>query len=285
MSLLGFSLVFIAACCHAIWNFCVKKLNSGPELIWLFSLCSVIIYLPVAVVISCSNSLAIDPRTSLFVVGSVILHLGYFLLLQLGYRKGDLSVVYPIARATGPMLSTSLAVLLLKENITLQTVIGGLIVIFAISQLSSKSTNRTSNLLMSLMFGLGAGALIGSYTVWDAYTVSVLLFPPLLLDYVSSIGRCVLLAPVALKRKARLKALWDESKFLILVISVFNPLAYIFVLYALTFTPVVYVAPIREISVLFSVLLGTFFLKEGDMYRRLIWGIIIVVGISLLSLG
>ena len=69
------------------------------------------------------------------------------------------------------------------------------------------------------------------------------------------------------------------------MIALFNPLAYILVLYALTFTPVIYVAPTREISVLLSVLLGTFLLKEGDMWRRVLWGIVIVCGVSLLSMG
>ncbi len=285
MSLLGFALVLLAACCHAIWNFCVKKLNSGPELIWLFSFCSIAIYLPVAVAIFIANPIVIDFRTAIFVVGSVMLHLGYFLFLQYGYRRGDLSVVYPIARASGPILSTFLAVLILGEHVTLQTLIGGAVVIVAISQLSSKNQTKASNTSVSLMFGLGAGTLIGSYTVWDAYTVSVLLFPPLLLDYVSSFGRCVLLTPIALKRKTQIKALWEEHKILVLIISIFNPLAYILVLYALTFTPVVYVAPIREMSVLLSVLLGTFLLNEGDVYRRIFWGAVIVSGISILSLG
>ena len=208
MSLLGFSLVLSAACCHAVWNFCVKKVNSGPELIWLFSFCTVLIYFPVAVSVYLFNSVDISLKTSLFVVGSVILHLGYFLLLQVGYRKGDLSIVYPIARATGPVLSTTFAVFILGENITPQVLIGGIIVIFAISQLNSGTRSRNNNFIASSLFGLSAGALIGSYTVWDAYIVSVLLFPPLLLDYVSSLGRCVLLAPVALKKKDQIYSLY-----------------------------------------------------------------------------
>lgn len=107
MSFYGFFLVLLAACCHATWNFCVKKINGGPELIWLFSLCSIIIYLPIAFIIVGTNPVPVEPRTLFFIVGSILLHTAYFLLLQYGYRKGDLSVVYPIARATGPMLSTT----------------------------------------------------------------------------------------------------------------------------------------------------------------------------------
>ena len=49
MSVAGFLLVLTAAFCHATWNYLVKRINGGPELIWLFSLVSVAIYLPFAV--------------------------------------------------------------------------------------------------------------------------------------------------------------------------------------------------------------------------------------------
>ena len=49
MTPLGIVLVLAAACCHATWNVFVKRIDGGPELIWLFSLLSVLIYLPVAV--------------------------------------------------------------------------------------------------------------------------------------------------------------------------------------------------------------------------------------------
>ena len=48
MTTLGFSLVLAAAFCHAIWNFYVKRLNAGPELVWLFSVVIMVIYGPFA---------------------------------------------------------------------------------------------------------------------------------------------------------------------------------------------------------------------------------------------
>ena len=42
-----------------------------------------------------------------------MLHTAYYLLLDRGYRFGDLSVVYPLARATGPFLTVLVAVTLL----------------------------------------------------------------------------------------------------------------------------------------------------------------------------
>src|SRR5207245_3437678 len=63
-----------------------------------------------------------------FMVGSGVLHLGYFLLLGQGYKVGDLSLVYPLARGTGPVLSTAAAVLLLGEHPTPLALVGAALI-------------------------------------------------------------------------------------------------------------------------------------------------------------
>ncbi|MBT8474135.1 MAG: DMT family transporter, partial [Alphaproteobacteria bacterium] len=195
MSLAGFALVLAAAVCHATWNVFVKRINGGPELIWLFSLISTVLYLPLAIGIILVERPVFDLQQIIFILGSAALHLGYFLVLQMGYRNGDLSLVYPTARATGPLLSTSFAVLFLGEIVTGQMALGAGVIIFGVLMLTGGIRPGARQVSASLLFGLGAGTLIGSYTAWDAYAVSVLLIPPLLLDYASSIGRVALLAP------------------------------------------------------------------------------------------
>jgi drug/metabolite transporter (DMT)-like permease len=108
---------------------------------------------------------------------------------------------------------------------------------------------------------------------------------PLLLDYASSLGRAILLAPLAARRLPEIRGYWRDHRIAVIAIAIFNPLAYILVLYALTFTPVVYVAPTREISVLLTVLMGSLLLGEGDMKRRLKWALVILTGVSLLATG
>lgn len=285
MTFFGFALVLTAAFCHATWNFFIKRINGGPELIWLFSIISVVIYLPIALYILIFQRPVFGFLEVLFIAGSATLHLGYFLLLQKGYSKGDLSLVYPTARATGPFLSASFAVILLGENMTLQMLLGAIAVIIGVVFLTGGFKNGAKNLTTSLGFGIGAGILIGSYTVWDAYAVSILLISPLLLDYASSVSRAILLAPIAAKRKQLIKGYWRDHRLGVFVIAILNPLAYILVLYALTFTPVVYVAPTREIGVLITVLMGSILLGEGDLKRRLIWATIILFGVALLATG
>lgn len=282
MTFFGLALVLAAAFCHATWNFFVKRINGGPELIWLFSALSLVIYLPVIIWVVVVQKPEFGLWQVGFVVGSSLLHLGYFLLLQTGYRKGDLSLVYPTARATGPLLSTSFAVLFLGETVTAQLMLGALIIITGVLFLTNGRKRGAEHISASLFFGLGAGLLIGSYTAWDAYAVSTLLVPPLLLDYASSIGRATLLAPIAHRRRALVAKHWREHRQGVIAIAIFNPLAYILVLYALTFTPVAYVAPARESSVLLTVLAGSLLLGEGKLRQRLCWSAIILGGMVVL---
>ena len=242
-----------------------------------------IIYLPVAVYIWIIEQPIFGIWELAFIAGSAVLHLGYFLLLQVGYRKGDLSLVYPTARATGPFLSTAFAVVVLGESMSLQLGLEAMAIIIGLVCLTGGLKGGPRNAGTSVLFGFGAGLLIGSYTVWDAYAVSILLVPPLLLDHVSSIGRSVLLAPIALKRMDLVKAHWRNHRTGVVIIAILNPLAYILVLHALTFTPVVYVAPTREVSVLLTVLMGSMLLGEGALKRRLAWAVVILRGVAMLA--
>ncbi|MCB1338017.1 MAG: EamA family transporter [Maritimibacter sp.] len=283
MSILGFSLVLAAAFCHATWNYFVKRLNAGPELIWLFSVVGIVIYAPVAIWFA----LGWEATAAGFAVIAVstVLHLAYFLLLQRGYREGDLSVVYPTARATGPLLSTSFAVVFLDAPMNPQMAVGGLVVVFGVLMLTGGQLFGGRRALVSLGFGLTVGIIIASYTVWDARAVGLMAIPPLLLDYASVIGRSVLLTPVARRRWGKVRALWRDHKPEVVVIAVFNTLAYVLVLVALTFTAVSYVAPIREVSVLLTVLMGSLLLGEGHLKRRLLWAGVILTGVAVLALG
>lgn len=285
MSLTAFFLVLAAAVCHATWNLCVKRINGGAELVWLFSIISCALYLPAAIFIFITEEFTFGWLEFGFVIGSSLLHLGYFSLLQAGYRKGDLSLVYPTARATGPVLSVSFAVLFLGEVITLQVAAGATLIIFGVLSLTGGFGKRSRNLTSSLAFGIGTGIFIGGYTVWDAHAVAVLLIPPLVLDLASILCRMTILTPVAIRRFDLVKSHWRDHKGSVLVIAIFSPLAYILVLYAMTFTPVVYVAPLRESSVLLTVLMGSMILGEGDLKRRLGWAIVILAGVSILATG
>lgn len=285
MTPLALALVVAAAACHATWNYLVKRVNGGPELVWLFSIISIILYFPLAAWVYVDQRPVLGRTEIAFCIVGAALHLGYFLLLQKGYRKGDLSLVYPTARATGPLLATGFAVAFLGEHLTWPILLGGVAIVTGVVFLTGGFKHGIRNITSSLLFGLGAGFLIGGYTVWDAYIVTVLGVPPLLLDYTFSLMRASALAPIAIRRREQVRAHWRDHRLAVLGIAVFNPLAYILVLVALTFTPVVYVAPAREVSVLFTVMIGTLVLGEGNFSKRMGWAGLILVGVILLSVS
>lgn len=284
MTTFALFLVLAAACCHATWNYLVKRLNAGPELVWLFSVIASVLFLPVAVGVAVLQRPVFGGRELTFCLVSAALHMAYFLLLQQGYRKGDLSLVYPTARATGPFLSTAFAVIFLGEVLTLPVLAGGLAVVTGVLFLTGGlRRNRARHLTSSVIFGLAAGTLIGSYTIWDAYTVRTVMVPPLLLEFASILSRAVLLAPYAWRRRETVNRLWRDQRSAVIGIAVFNPLAYVLVLFALVFTPVVYVAPAREVSVLITVAMGSLLLGEGELRKRLFWAALILAGMVLLA--
>lgn len=110
MSGLAIILIISAAFVHALWNFLSKKAGGGVVFIWLFAFLSTVIYAPISVCILWITRPQIGWFGLSFIFVSALLHLLYFFVLQRGYSKGDLSLVYPMARGTGPMLSACAAI-------------------------------------------------------------------------------------------------------------------------------------------------------------------------------
>src|SRR5690625_5108926 len=97
-------LIVVAAFLHAGWNLLVKRTPGGIVFVWLLSAAAAVLYAPLA-----WTWLVLSPPSPTWalvacVCASALFHFGYFISLQRGYRVGDLSVVYPLARGTGPLL-------------------------------------------------------------------------------------------------------------------------------------------------------------------------------------
>jgi drug/metabolite transporter (DMT)-like permease len=135
------------------------------------------------------------------------------------------------------------------------------------------------------MFALLTGLFIASYSLWDKYAVSTLEINPLVLVWVSAIGRGTLLAPRMRARRNVVRELWSNHRLQIIAVAVLDPLAYLLILAALRFTPVSYVAPAREISILFGIFIGSRLLGEKSAGRRLTFGGAMVFGVMALAVG
>ena len=110
--------------------------------------------------------------------------------------------------------------------------------------------------LSTILPAVGTGALISSYTVWDAFVVTELAVPALMLVWVADLGRGIVLAPLARRRATDVARIWRTHRREVLGVAILSPLAYVLVLLALRFAPLTYVAPTREVSILIGVVIG-----------------------------
>src|SRR5215831_7220966 len=119
-----------------------------------------------------------------FMAGSALLHTGYFVLLNQGYRVGDLSLVYPLARGTGPLLSSIAAIVFLGERPSAMALTGALLIIVGVVVLSGNPNKlRQTGVQKAISFALITGTFIAAYTLWDKQAVSRFAISPLLLDW------------------------------------------------------------------------------------------------------
>lgn len=284
MSVAALALVIAAAVVHAGWNLLSKQASQGGGVafVWLVAAGGATCYLPVGAAVL----LVVRPHIGWveigFLAGTTVLHAIYFLLLQSGYRVGDLSLVYPLARGTGPLLASLAAIALFRERpgavglTGIVLVVGGVFVL-GLPGRSAPAVARPAP--AAIGYGLLTGVLIASYTLWDAYAVSALAIPPLLYMWGSDFGRALLLTPLAYRRRAEVAAVWRCYRRQALGTAILSPLSYVLVLTALTFSPVSAIAPARELSVLLVVLLGGRLLAEGHLPRRLLGAAAIAGGI------
>lgn len=282
----AFGLVLVGAFVHAVWNLLAKRASGGSLFVWAYSCVTALLYFPLAVWALAAAGSKWSGFQALIIGVSGILHLGYSQALQAGYRRAGLSVVYPVARGTGPALSVLGAVVFLRETLSYTVeagtglVIAGVLVIGLIR----RSTTRAA-VGPGLYWGAITGAFIASYTLNDGAAVRLFGISPIVIDYFGNLVRLTMLAPVVIRRRFDLCTEWERSWKIVLAVGLLNPIPFILALYAMRFAPISLVAPARELSMLAGVLLGWKFLGERDVVPRLVGAALIGLGVAVLSLS
>ena len=286
MSPIALVLVICGALLHAYWNVQAKKASAGGiPFIWLFGLVSVTMLAPVAIVRLDATWASIDVPFLVAVAASAIIHVLYSYALQRGYRSGDFSVVYPVARGVAPLLTVAGAALFLSERSGLAVWLGAGAIATGIMLLGWRPRSRAS---ASLRGGLGwaclTGATISAYTLVDGWAISKLHADPITYYTLGLAMRSVLFAPWALRDVEALKSLARTSMPAIAAVGICAPLAYLLILIALQHAPVAQVAPLREISMLFGVFAGGAHLGERTSGSKIAGVVALGVGALLVAL-
>jgi drug/metabolite transporter (DMT)-like permease len=288
MSPLAMVLVLSAAVLHATWNLSAKRAAGGDSVafVWLMSLVSTALALPFGLA-----SWVIDPPplgalSWVAVLASGAVHGMYFLLLQHGYRHGDLSVVYPVARGTGPLFAVVAAVVLLGErpgvtgSIGIAAILAGIVLV---SGLLAAWVGGRKDRSAGAGWGALTGLWIAAYTVVDAWAVTSLGLDPFVFFLLSLAVTAVILAPLALRDPASVRKEWRDSHRQVVVVGVLSPVAYTLVLFAMRLAPLAYIAPLREVSMMVGVLYGAWLLHERVTGMRMAGVACMIAGVAALS--
>ncbi|MFI5068647.1 MAG: EamA family transporter, partial [Streptosporangiales bacterium] len=200
MSPTAITLILIAAVAHATWNLFTKQasVTGGTSFVWLISLAATAVYTPVVAVSLVLSPPRLTALSWVFLAGTGLLQVGYFLFLQSGYRLGDLSLVYPVGRGSGALLAALAGIVLLGERPGPAGVAGIVLVVLGVLTLGMPGGNAPAGspqagspqaggpqARRALVFALVTGVFIATYTLWDKYAVSTLKVPALLQGYAS----------------------------------------------------------------------------------------------------
>jgi drug/metabolite transporter (DMT)-like permease len=307
---LAIALVLVAAVLHAGWNVLLK--TSGDTLSTAVRLQAIgtAVLLPIGIVGWVAIGAPAVPPTAIFLaVVSGFLEAAYFVLLASAYRRGPLSLVYPLARGSAPLIAVAVGILLLQEQLAPLAFFGvGCLLVGILLVSRPWQAFRAAGAVHrgAIGFALATGASIAAYSAVDRLGVrqtepwvygSILAFVSTILTATAVIGgrRLGILAPAPVRPaptptattpagSPRVGALARDA-----IAGVLSLGAYLLVLLAYSFAPLATVAPLRESGVVLAAAWGAIRLGEAkggrDASTKIAAACLVVVGAILLALA
>ena len=278
-ALLG--LVLLAALCHASWNAVARHHAGHLGVFWLGSLLAWIACTPFAVTIMWRTGIPATGTAISCMVATGIIHALYFLALSGAYERGEISVVYPVARGSGIALTALGGLWLLEEQITTTGWIGIAAVSFGILLFAVPGWSTRGR---GIRQALAVGVTIPVYSLIDKVGTGVV-HPVVYIWAMYGLSCIVLFLPVYRRFGPDLWTIARQRARGIAAIGLGAMLTYLIILYAYGLGPVGYVVAARESSVLFGALFGALFLRERLTRWRLIALGAVLIGLVCLRLA
>ena len=273
-----FLVVILAALLHAVWNAMVKKEDDK-----YFSLTAIVLgHVPISIVVIFLTP-ALSFQSIPYIFASAIFLTGYEWCLLSAYRLEDYTKVYPIARGTAPIFIVLLSLLLLNINISKFELIGILVISFGIIILGFQNIKTFKN-YSAIVYAVATGIFISCYSISDGlggrlsnsplnYTAWLMILNAIFFS---------ILLKIMNKPRVPLKVL-NEGKKIFFIGGTLSYIVYGTIVWAFTQAPVPLVAALRETSIIFALLIGTFFLKEKFTLLKVIATFVIFIGVALLK--
>lgn len=282
MSLSVFLVVLLAACLHATWNSLVK--GSADKYVTMLAV--VLGHLPAAL-LALPFTPAIDPASLPWLIASVLLHLGYQLFLVAGYRIGDLTLVYPLARGSAPVFVTVISIGLLGISFTYTELSGVAFIVLGLISLCLVRRESGMRNTRAVVLALCTGAFIAAYSLVDGIGARLATTAPGYWSW-AAIGNAIGFGLwTALTRPTAFTALTSNRSTICtgLLGGIASFLAYGIVIWAFTQAPIALVTALRETSIAFALVIGVIVLKERINLAKLIATMLTIGGAILLRVA
>ncbi len=278
MSLTVFIVVIFAAFLHATWNAMVK--NEKDKYLAVSGI--VFGHVPASIVV-----IFLIPSPSVesipYIILSAILHNGYQWFLLSAYKFGDYTKVYPIARGSAPIFVSIVSLIFFAVVLSRFELLGIAVICLGILSLSFQDSTSITN-RKAIIYALITGSFIMGYSITDGYGARI---SASILSYMgwSFILNAFLFAILLnfMKQPGIITRVAKDGKFIFFVGGTISYLVYAIIVWGFTQAPIPVVTALREISIVFALLIGTFFLKEKFTYLKTTAVLTIFIGVILLK--
>jgi drug/metabolite transporter (DMT)-like permease len=291
MSALAISLVLISALFHALRSLFTKESGDKQVFLWLYSIIALLFFFPLFIYFLFDVGIT-NPAAYAWCAGSGFIHFLYWIFLTRAYKEGDLSHVYPIMRSS-PALVLVAAVLFLGEQVSFQGVCGILLVAAGIYIINMKhiSTEELFAPVKSIVndrstqFAFLTLISVAIYSIADKMAVDYI--HPILFAFLHLFfGMCYYTPYILFTKKGGIiRKEWNTGLVRIIMAGVIGITGYSLILIAFTIDRVSYIVSLRQLSVVFAVLMGSFWLNEKHKGIRLAGALIIFSGGFLISMA
>ncbi len=275
MDITVFMAVMMAAILHSTWNGMVKKHRNK-----VISVSAIVFgHVPMALVVMLFVPLPTVESVP-YIILSALIHQGYQWYLISAYKIGDLTKVYPIARGTGPIIATLISIGLLGVLIEKFQIVSIVLISFGIIFLGLLGESSLKDKKV-IFYSLATGFFIGLYSLIDGYGARISLAPLSFLSWSFILNAMIFPFTLKFMNYSNIFShVMKEAKHIFWFGGTISYIVYAIIVWGFTKAPIPLVGALRETGIIFSVIIGMFFLNEKISIYKIISIILIFLGIA-----
>jgi len=282
---LALALVMLSALAHAIFG-AVNKGGADPFLNrGAINVCYSLMTLPIALFIVPWPT----PWIWILLGISYLIHILYEYLQASAFSKGDFTIVYPIARGTGPLAAMLMALVVFQERFTLWQWIGGIALsasIIGLALVNIRRAKHLPNLNSAILTAIATGVMVAVYTMIDAYGIREAVNPFTFIVWFFTLGGIGFpLIAAARWRKLSVKPALPDIALRGFFGGILAFMSFGSVMLAMRLGSVGEAAALRETSIIFATAIGVLIFHEKIDPARLALIVCIAAGAILVELG